>query len=329
MSGYGSIEPVSAPRDRRNRVVVALLAAVVAVVALGCIVATRSMEPEAQELLQQPLPFKQAGDDTQSLVIIKPPPLPVPWSPPDTLWMYWGPLVDKRTYGSGQAVRAIVKMGNIAGGEYRDPHFLKDLKHESFRDLTLTCCSTLLFPPLKHGFPLYKANGRMQHRVSRYVANGNTMIFTAGGLISSLFINRIFHYKLEPVKGNYSPGPFPKYTYNKLPKQIAALNDVMRQEGIEVTVIHKFSLPVGTTIFYASPGGSPFFQIKYCEIMNPKRGEPPVKVTPPYCKKWAKKGRKCACGLIIYLGYDFQDRSNAKWNKALRASLELGIGKPE
>lgn len=270
--------------------------------------------------------FKQPEHSTE-LVGIKPPPLPTPWSPPDNLWVYWGPEVDKRE--SAENVRHTVKMGNIAGGEYRSPHFLLDLDGQKFRDLTLTCCNTVLFPPMMDGYPVWTATGQMQHRISRFVANGNTAIFTGGGIVSSMFINRYFKYNLEPVQGNYSPGPFRKYQAKKLPKQIAALDDMLRQFNTEVTVMHKLSLPVGTQVYFASPGGSPFFSIKYCEVMNPRKGEPPIKVTPPYCPKWKKKGHPCSCGLIVYVGYDWMYADNKKWNWALRRSLTLSIGKEE
>jgi len=229
---------------------------------------------------------------------------------------------------TGENVRHTVKLGNIVAGEYKSPNFIYDLTHQSFRDLTLTCCSALLFPPLDHGFPVFLEGGPLAHRISRYVANGNTMIFT-GDLTATLFINTIFQFQLEPVENNYSPGPFIKYQPSKLPPGVKALGDVLQQYGADVTTIHKFSLPVGTTVFFASPEGSPFFSIKYCEVMNPKQGEPPIKVSPTSCPKWKKKGVECGCGNIIYVGYSWVDDDNEKWNAALRSTLDLVIGKDE
>jgi len=252
----------------------------------------------------------------------------MPWSPPDNLWLYWGPEVDKSWFGSAQAVRAELKLGNIAGGEFRDRHFLKQFTGQRFRDMTLTCCKVLVFPPLAHGFPIFKAFGSMEHRLSRFVANGNTMVFT-GGMPAILFINRIFKMKLEVVNNNYSPGPFVMYEEPLLPKAFRKLPDRLFQENTDVTTVHKWSLPVGTKMIFASVHGTPLFIMKYCEINNPKRGELPLKIQPRYCPKWEKKGHPCACGNIIYVGYNFQDRTNERWNNALRATLGQIIGKNE
>jgi hypothetical protein len=324
------VEVASVPLNGRTRRNPSVAFACLALAAVALIGVTVQVEDNAApvEDISDLLDEMNIAQNTEELAVpIRPPPLPVPWSPPDNLYLYWGPEVDKRT--SAEAVRHEVKMGNIAGGEYRSPNFIMDLTGQKFRDLTMTCCNVLLFPPFKDGFPIFKANGMMRHRISRFVSNGNTMIFTGGGLLSSLFINRYFKYNLEPVAGNYDPGPFPKYQAKKLPKSIRRLPDILRQEGTEVTVMQKFSLPAGTKVAYASPMGSPFFIIKYCEVMNPMKGEPPIKVTPPFCPRWKKKGHKCACGNIIYLGYDYRDASGLKWNKALRSTLGLTIGKPQ
>jgi len=272
------------------------------------------------------MPAIKFATHTQSLVPIKPPPMPQPWSAEDNVYLYWSGDVDKRI--TGENVRHALKLGRIEGGEYRDSNFIYDLEGQLFRDLTLTCCSVLVFPPLDNGFPLFEPNGRIEHRISRYVANGNTMIFT-GDLTATMFINTIFKFGLEPVDSNYSPGPFIKYEPKKLPAPIQKLGDSLFQDGVQVTNIHKFSLPVGTTVFFASPNGSPFFSIQYCERMARKAGNPPEKVSPAHCKALKAKGVSCGCGNIIYVGYDFADGDNEKWNAALRASLTLVIGKDE
>jgi len=227
---YGSVEAPSAKKPKNN-LRVAVLCGAGAAVGLACVLLAASNFVQTQDAA---LTLESSPVRTQELVIIKPPPLPVPWSPPDTLYMYWGPLTDKRV--NGENVRHIVKLGNIAGGEYRSPKFILDLTGQKFRDLTLTCCNAVLFPPFGSGFPIWPANGKMSHRVSRFVANGNTMIFT-GGILSTLFINRIFKYKLEPVQNNYSPGPFIKYQEKKLPKVLQKLPDVYRQAGTQVVLL--------------------------------------------------------------------------------------------
>jgi len=130
-----------------------------------------------------------------------------PYSAPMNLWMYWGPMTNKRFTDSGEHVRHVFKMGNIAGGEWRDPKFLHSLKGGLFNKLSSLCCTAMLFPPLEWDFLVVNPQQIIGQNIRAYVANGNTMIFT-GGIISLEFINRYFYYQLEPADGNLDPGPF-------------------------------------------------------------------------------------------------------------------------
>ena len=69
--------------------------------------------------------------------------------------MYWGQAPNKRFGHSGDNIRHLVKMGRLAGGEYRDPHFLFDFKSQTFRDLSESCCTAMLMPPMKNNMPIW------------------------------------------------------------------------------------------------------------------------------------------------------------------------------
>ena len=130
-----------------------------------------------------------------------------PYSAPMNLWLYWGSMTNRRFTASGEHVRHVFKMGNIAGGEWRDPKFLRSLEGGLFNKLSSLCCTALLFPPLEWDFLVVNPQKIVGQNIRAYVANGNTMIFT-GGIISLEFINRYFSYQLEPADGNLDPGPF-------------------------------------------------------------------------------------------------------------------------
>lgn len=74
--------------------------------------------------------MRARGLQTTDLVLFKMEPPPEPWSPPSNLWMYWGQAPNKRFGHSGDNVRHLVKLGRLAGGEYRDPHFLFDFQSQ-------------------------------------------------------------------------------------------------------------------------------------------------------------------------------------------------------
>ncbi len=71
---------------------------------------------------------------------------------------YWGSTTNTRFTGSGEVVRHIFKMGNIEGGEWRDPRFLRSIDGALFRGLSQKCCATLLFPPMEWDFPVENPN---------------------------------------------------------------------------------------------------------------------------------------------------------------------------
>lgn len=240
-----------------------------------------------------------------------------PYSAPANLWMYWGPMTNKRFTSSGEHVRHVFKMGNIAGGEWRDPKFLRSLEGGLFNKLSGLCCTALLFPPIEWDFLVVNPQKIVGQNIRGYVANGNTMIFT-GGIMSLEFINRYFYYNLEQADGNLDPGPFIRLpTFHGLTEeQHKVITDgtpstqpspkTLPQVGIEVTPIKKESLPSGASIIYTSPYNAAVVAIKFCEAENPMNDPaaplPPVKVLPRDCPRAAAEGRPCSCGFVCYLG---------------------------
>lgn len=261
-----------------------------------------------------------------------------PYSAPMNLWMYWGPMTNKRFTDSGEHVRHVFKMGNIAGGEWRDPKFLRSLEGGLFNKLSSLCCTAMLFPPLEWDFLVVNPQKIVGQNIRAYVANGNTMIFT-GGIISLEFINRYFYYQLEPADGNLDPGPFlrlPKFQ-GMTEEQHKVISDgtpstepapkTLPQVGIDVTSVKKESLPSGTSVVYTSPYNSAVFLIKFCEAENPMNDPaaplPPVKVLPRDCPIVAAQGRPCSCGNICYLGYDWRDAYPSRWDYALKSMVDV------
>ena len=261
-----------------------------------------------------------------------------PYSAPMNLWMYWGPMTNKRFTSSGEHVRHVFKMGNIAGGEWRDPKFLRSLEGGLFNKLSSLCCTALLFPPLEWDFLVVNPQKIVGQNIRAYVANGNTMIFT-GGIISLEFINRYFYYNLEPADGNLDPGPFLRLpSFQGLTEeQHKIITDgtpstepapkTLPQVGIEVTSIKKESLPSGASIIYTSPYNAAVVAIKFCEAENPMNDPaaplPPVKVLPRDCPIVAAQGRPCSCGFICYLGYDWRDAYPSRWDYALKSVVDV------
>ena len=254
-----------------------------------------------------------------------------PWSAPKNLWLYWGSTTNRRFTGSGEKIRHIFKMGNIEGGEWRDPRFLRKITGSLFRRMSERCCMTLLFPPFEWDFPVYNPSKSIAQRMRSFVANGNSMVFT-GGMLDYEFINRYFFYQLEPSDGNYSPGPFPLLPdWNGITpaqkKYLQPAPRILPQKGISVTAIKKHSLPQGSTVIYASPHNTPVFVIKFCMADNPKNEPsvtyPPVKVLPRDCPASAKAGRPCSCGNICYLGYNYVEQYPGRWDDTLKIMVDL------
>jgi len=222
-------------------------------------------------------------------------------------------------------------MGNVEGGEWRDPRFLRKITGPLFRRMSQRCCITLLFPPFEWDFPIYNPSKSIAQRIRSFVANGNSMVFT-GGTLDFEFINRYFFYQLEPSDGNYSPGPFPLLPdWQGITRaQKAYLQPAPRilpQKGISVTAIKKESLPQGSTVIYASPHNTPVFLIKFCMAENPMNEPsvtyPPVKVLPRDCAANAKAGRPCSCGNICFLGYNYVEQYPGRWDDTLKMMVDM------
>jgi len=254
-----------------------------------------------------------------------------PYSAPANLWLYWGSSTNRRFTGSGEHVRHVFKMGNIAGGEWRDPKFLRSLEGGLFNKLSQICCNTLLFPPMEWDFLVVNSNKVIGQNIRAFVANGNSMVLT-GGILSLEFINRYFYYQLEEADGDYDAGPFLRLPhYQGLTEEQHDIMEpapkILPQVGIEVTSVKKESLPSGSSIIYTSPFNSAVFAIKFCMADNPMSEDaaplPPVKVLPRDCPANAAMGRPCSCGFICYLGYDWRDPYPSRWDTSMKAMVDL------
>mmetsp|Transcript_62507 Transcript_62507/g.146954 ORF Transcript_62507/g.146954 Transcript_62507/m.146954 type:complete len:361 (+) Transcript_62507:27-1109(+) len=321
---YGTVpaDPAAKPSRRPAMLYGAVATAALAVlVVVACLGFMTPKQDAPAELL------------TQDLVLFKMEPPPEPWSPPANLWMYWGGSPNKRFGHSGDNLRHLVKLGRLAGGEYRDPHFLFTYEAQTFRDLSEACCTTMLVAPMKNNMPIWNAQSNVAQRLRNYVANGNHMIFTGGSLVSMEFINRYFYYNMEPIDaqgifkgsgyGNWSPGPFRKLIDDDLPWQYKLTPDTLYQDHISVTSMGLRSLPSGTTVLYMTPKSSPVFMIKFCQRISERHGEPPIKTVPRDCWRHAARGYPCSCGTITYIGYDWHmDQTAADWDKVMLAAVE-------
>jgi hypothetical protein len=259
--------------------------------------------------------------DPQLAVFPAYPPNPHPYSPAGNVYMYWGEGAGKRRSESGTAVREIMHMGRLEGGEWRSPKFISALDSRKMGDLIVKCCSALVLPPFAHGWPVWNAEKQRAQHLRDFVANGNNLVVT-GGDADLEFINHYFFYHLKPVAGNFDSGPFRQYPKGSLPKQFRKLHGVVHQNGHAVTSVSIRSLPSGTTIVYGSTEGSPVFQIKFCQRVNPRVGEPSIKIRPSECHRGDKK---CSCGTITFIGFTFTDfstdRERIRWSELLRASV--------
>lgn len=223
----------------------------------------------------------------------------------------------------------MMHMGRLEGGEWRSPHFFYQLDGRKIGDLIVTCCNVLITPPFENGWPVWNAEKTRAQGLRDFVANGNNLVVT-GGVADLEFINHYFFYHLEPVAGNFDPGPFRMYPAGSLPRNFRKLHGVIHQNGHAVTSVNIRSLPAGTTLLYGSPVGSPVFIIKFCQRINPRKGEPTLKIRPDECKRGDKT---CHCGTITYIGFTFNDfttaRERVRWGAVLRAAAEFYTGKNE
>jgi hypothetical protein len=196
------------------------------------------------------------------------------------------------------------------------------LRSQRFRRISETCCSTIVIPPMEWDFPVYNIHKIIGQRIRNFVANGNMLVLT-GGILAVEFINSYFFYQIELADGNYSPGPYRRL--KDVPECLWNPNtpEVLPQKGISVTAVKKDSLPSGTEVLWGTPRSSPVFMIKFCEAQSPNEGMPPVKILPRDCPAAEKDGRPCSCGYIMYIGYNFQEQYPTRWDKVLRASVEI------
>ena len=216
-----------------------------------------------------------------------------PYSPPSNMYLWWGPSTNHRFVGSGEHIRHLLHMGQIEGGEWRDPMFLGNngvatFRSQRFRRISETCCSTIVIPPMEWDFPVYNIHKIIGQRIRNFVANGNMMVIT-GGILGIEFINSYFFYNIELADGNYSPGPYRRL--DDVPVCLKAAPVVLPQKGISVTATKKESLPSGTEVLWGTPRSSPVFMIKFCEAQSPNEGMPPVKVLPRDCPAAEADGR--------------------------------------
>ena len=248
-----------------------------------------------------------------------------PYSPPSNMYLWWGPETNHRFVGSGERIRQLFNMGNIEGGEWRDPMFLgnngvETFASQRFRRISESCCSTIVIPPMEWEFPVFNTHKIIGQRIRNFVANGNNLVLT-GGIAAIEFINSYFFYNIELVDGNYSPGPFRRL--NGVPKQLSYDPKVLPQKGVSVTAVKKTTLPSGAEVLWGTPRSSPVFLIKFCEAQSPDEGMPPVKVLPRDCPLAAQDGRPCSCGNIIYIGYNWNEPYPSRWDKVHPLLVEI------
>jgi hypothetical protein len=248
-----------------------------------------------------------------------------PYSPPPNMYLWWGPSTNHRFVGSGEHIRHLLHLGQIEGGEWRDPMFLGNngvatFRSQRFRRISETCCSTIVIPPMEWDFPVYNIHKIIGQRIRNFVANGNMLVLT-GGILAVEFINSYFFYNIELADGNYSPGPYRRL--KDVPECLLTAPQVLPQKGIAVTAVKKESLPSGTEVLWGTPRSTPVFMIKFCEAQSPSEGMPPIKVLPRDCPAAEKDGRPCSCGYIMYIGYNYQEQYPTRWDKVLRGAVEI------
>jgi hypothetical protein len=74
-------------------------------------------------------------------------------------------------------------MGRLAGGEYRDPHFLFDFQSQTFRDLSESCCTAMLMPPMKNNMPIWNTYANVA-QVFLYLFDRGILVATLPGFFS-------------------------------------------------------------------------------------------------------------------------------------------------
>jgi hypothetical protein len=262
-------------------------------------------------------PHRHGANETDELLLKVHLQAHEPYSPPSNMYLWWGPETNHRFVGSGERIRQLFNMGNIEGGEWRDPMFLgnngvETFASQRFRRISESCCSTIVIPPMEWEFPVFNTHKIIGQRIRNFVANGNNLVLT-GGIAAIEFINSYFFYNIELVDGNYSPGPFRRL--DGVPKQLTYDPKVLPQKGVSVTAVKKTTLPSGAEVLWGTPRSSPVFLIKFCEAQSPDEGMPPVKVLPRDCPLAAQDGRPCSCGNIIYIGYNFNEPYPSRWDK--------------
>eukprot|EP00960_Hanusia_phi_P076656 768590-Hanusia_phi.AAC.27 len=343
---YGTVAEEEGGRRAGGRKTASLVAALAftAVAAVLCIIALTQSQDKKSELVDE------------KLVLFKMEPPPEPWSPPANLWMFWGQSPNKRFGHSGDNIRHLVKLGRLAGGEYRDPHFLFNFDSQTFRDLSESCCTTMLVAPMKNDMPIYNAESNVAQRLRTPLADGDILLMikqetmwpmetTLSSRVdlwcrlnsstdtSSTTSSR--NHPLERLRaqideayelsgyGNWSPGPFRKLITKDLPWVYKLTPDTLYQDHTSVQSMALRSLPSGTSVIYMTPKSSPVFLIKFCQRLSERHGEPPIKTVPKDCWRHAASGYPCSCGTISYIGYDWHyDQDAADWDKVMLAAVE-------
>lgn len=67
-----------------------------------------------------------------------------PYSPPPNMYLWWGPSTNHRFVGSGEHIRHLLHLGQIEGGEWRDPMFLGNNGVATFRSQVSGAVSLLV-----------------------------------------------------------------------------------------------------------------------------------------------------------------------------------------
>merc|ERR1719199_2423830 len=94
----------TAPSRRRTLLALLSAASLVFVAAVGIVVLRSTSEAGTNELL-----LKMDLEPHE------------PYSPPSNMYLWWGPSTNHRFVGSGEHIRHLLRLGQIEGGEWRDP----------------------------------------------------------------------------------------------------------------------------------------------------------------------------------------------------------------
>jgi hypothetical protein len=110
----------------------------------------------------------------------------------------------------------------------------------------------------------------------------------------------------------------------------------LSQSGLSVTSVRKSSLPPGAKLIYATPYSTPAFELPFCQITLTGKecatalaaGRSCIQdVLPSECNTCSSCERKCGCGTILYIGFDFVDShvshiGESSWDEVLRAATD-------